>query len=174
MIKAPSRCKSQYRLDAVVAALECGELNLALDRDPESIEPLFEQASGLRLRQHQPVRVWALHTVHGDAADDLVAGDEIDRLGPEPGVDERARPAAPVQQLERPAPQHECLRLVGPLRRLVDDDEEPHRSGRVRKPRSFRRDQRRRSEPALSSLFSTLICFALTDRVDNRACLRPR
>jgi hypothetical protein len=29
---------SQYRFDAVVAAVECDELDLALDRDPESSE----------------------------------------------------------------------------------------------------------------------------------------
>jgi len=51
----------------------------------------------------------------------LFARDDVDRLGLEPGVDERARSAAAIQQLEGPAPHDEGLGLVGPLRRLVDD-----------------------------------------------------
>ena len=111
----------QHRFHAVGAALECDELHLTLNVNAQVVKPFLEQALGLGLREHQPVGIGALHALHADAADDLVARDEVDRLGLEPGVDERGRSAAPVQQFEGPAPHDEGLGLVGPLRRLVDD-----------------------------------------------------
>jgi hypothetical protein len=111
--------------DTVVGALKCGELYLALDGNAEIVESLFEQALGLGLWEHQRVGIGALHAAHVDAAYDLVACDEVDRLGFEPGVDERGRSAAPVQQFQGSAPQNESLGLVGPLCRPVDDADSP-------------------------------------------------
>ena len=111
----------QHRFHAVGTALECGEFHPTLNVNAQIVESFLEQALGLGLREHQRVRIGALHALHADSAHDLVTRDEVDRLGLEPGVDERGRSAAPVQQLEGPAPHDEGLGLVGPLRRLVDD-----------------------------------------------------
>jgi hypothetical protein len=52
---------------------------------------------------------------------DFVARDEVDRLGFEPGIDERGRSGASVQQFQGSAPQNESLGLVGSLCCLVHD-----------------------------------------------------
>ena len=98
-----------------------GELYLALDGNAEIVESLLEQALSLRLWQHQRVGIGALHAAHVDAADDFVTCDEINGLGFKPGIDERGRSAAPVQQFQGSAPQNKGLGLVGPLCCLVDD-----------------------------------------------------
>jgi hypothetical protein len=62
-----------------------------------------------------------LHTLHTDSAYYFVAGNQVDRLDFEPGVDERSRSAAAVQQLKGPAPQNQSLGFVSPLCRFVND-----------------------------------------------------
>ena len=120
-------------------------LRAALDRDAQALKPFFEQPLGVRLRQHQRVRIRARHRIHFDVTDDgAVRRHDIDAIDLESRLDERRGPLIPaVEKFERAAPQHEGFRFVRALRGLVDDPNRNSVAGefaRERQPHRARAD----------------------------------
>ena len=111
----------QPDIDAVAARRELDELHPAFDVDAKAVQPVLQQALGLRLRQHQAVWKWRVDAAHLDPADRLVAGNDVDRRRLEAGIDKGRGVAAAREQFERPAPHHKGLGLVGAGGCLVDD-----------------------------------------------------
>ena len=62
---------------------------MALNRDTQAGKPLFKQAFGLRLWEHKSIGIGTLGTLHANAAYDLVGGDDVNRFGFEPSINER-------------------------------------------------------------------------------------
>jgi hypothetical protein len=65
------------------------------------------------------------------AAYDLVAGDDVHRIGLEPSINKRGGSATPVKQFEGTAPDNQSLGFVCPMGRLIDN------ANRHAKPREF-------------------------------------
>src|SRR6185503_7431802 len=75
-----------------------------------------------RLRKHQGIGIRALDRTHRDAANHLVTGKEADGINLESPFDEwRGTARLTVQQFEGPTPEHNGLRLVGAVRRPLED-----------------------------------------------------
>jgi hypothetical protein len=112
-------------------------------------QPLLQDALGLALRDHQRVGKAAVDRIEADPGDDLLAGRDLGAVCGEAGRQEPVDIARVVEQLERATPQHQCLGLVGPRRRLVDDAHRhamPHQLVGKRQPdRTGAGDQDRRT-----------------------------
>jgi hypothetical protein len=87
----------QHGFNAVRVPLERHEFHQALNRDTQAGKPFFKQAFGLRLWEQKSIGIGTLGTLHADAADDLVGGDNVNRLGLEASINERGRAATPVR-----------------------------------------------------------------------------
>jgi hypothetical protein len=62
---------------------------LALNRNTQAGKPFFKQAFRVILWEHQSVGIGTLGTLHANAAYNLVTGDDVNRLGLEPSINER-------------------------------------------------------------------------------------
>jgi hypothetical protein len=121
----------QHGFHAGRVSLERQDFHLALNRDTQCGKPLFKQTFRLRLWEHKSKGIGTLGALHTDAAYDLVACDDVNRIGLEPSINKRGRAATPVKQFEGTAPNNQSLGLVCPMGRLIDN---PNRHP---KPREF-------------------------------------
>jgi hypothetical protein len=111
----------QHGFHAGRVSLERQDFHLALNRDTQCGKPLFKQTFRLRLWEHKSKGIGTLGALHTDAAYDLVACDDVNRIGLEPSINKRSRAATPVKQFEGTAPNNQSLGLVCPMGRLIDN-----------------------------------------------------
>jgi hypothetical protein len=107
--------------DALGGFGEGHQFGVALDGDAETREVRLEQAFGLGLGDDQHERVGAVEPAEGDPGEALGAAAHARTLYPEAGGDEGLGEAGAVEELERPRPDGQGLRRVGPGGGAVDD-----------------------------------------------------
>jgi hypothetical protein len=96
------------------------ELHLTLDSYAHCGEVLGEQALRVTLRNHQSEIVRAGDVVERSPTQRFGAMTHCCRVGLQSAGDKRLCTSGPVHQFEGTAPDHECLRLVGCVSRLID------------------------------------------------------
>ena len=105
---APANAQHGFHVGSV--SLERQEFHLALNRDSQFGKPFFKQTFRLRLWEHKSIGIGALGTLHTNPAYDLVAGDDVNRIGLEPSINKRGGSATPIKQFEGTAPDREGCR----------------------------------------------------------------
>jgi hypothetical protein len=125
----------QYRRDATSVLLEAQDFRLPLRFDTEPAQMLFEQPFRIGLRQHQRIRIRAVDTGEVDVTYGLPARDDICGVDLVSRRHEVAGTPGAIEQFQGAAPENDCLRLVCPLRRLIDDAHRDAVTGQLRRHR---------------------------------------
>jgi hypothetical protein len=95
----------------------------------------IQQPLRLALRKHQRVGVRRGHSVETHVSYLLAALNYFHARSLTTCFDQGPATAGGVQQFQRPAPQHECLRFIRTLCRLIDDADRDAVSGKANRHR---------------------------------------